>query len=225
MAFIYESFSIQKVWTKGPLTLRQYNGNMSSFIMKPQQACKALIWEDDPYKKMARRLANWGDICLFVWVFSLLLNIWGHITTVPPWSCDTLTKMLLHRKACHRHMTWHPTPSQYTDMGLSCRCAINWSGTSHRSTQLPIWISWGKTQPWNPSWPSTHTSQCSNYDIGPSFSKHLKSVFVAICWARKIEIVITSWNITVKHPKLDILNLGWFSSRKTKYWRVWYTSK
>ena len=88
MAFIYESFSIQKVWTKGPLTLRQNNGSMSSFFMKTQQACKTLIWEDDPYKKMARRLANLGNICLFVWVFSLLLNIWGHITTLKLWYFD-----------------------------------------------------------------------------------------------------------------------------------------
>ena len=39
-------------------------------------------------------------------------------------------------------MTWHPTPSHYTDTGPTCRCAIHWCGTSHWNTQLPILMSW-----------------------------------------------------------------------------------
>ena len=58
---------------------------------------------------------------------------------------------------------------------------------------------------------------------GPGFSKHLKSVFVVICWARKIEIVVYSWKITAKHLKFDTLNLDCFSVRRTKYLTVRYT--
>ena len=39
------------------------------------------------------------------------------------------------RMSCHRHRTWHPTPSQYTDTGPTCRCAIHWCRTSHWYTQ------------------------------------------------------------------------------------------
>ena len=62
-----------------------------------------------------------------------LLNIWGHITTVPTSSSGTLTNVLKHR-----HRTWHPIPSQYTDTGPTCHCAMHWCGTSHWNTQLPI---------------------------------------------------------------------------------------
>ena len=57
---------------------------------------------------------------------------------------------------CRRHRTRHPTSSQYTDTGLTCRCAIHWCGTSHWNTQLPILMSW--TRPGNPS-PIFHTHQ------------------------------------------------------------------
>ena len=43
---------------------------------------------------------------------------------------------------CRRHRTWHPTPSQYTDTGPTCRCAIHWCGTLHWKPQLPILMSW-----------------------------------------------------------------------------------
>ena len=43
---------------------------------------------------------------------------------------------------CRRHRTRHPTPSQYTDTGPTCRCAIHRCGTSHWNTQLPILMSW-----------------------------------------------------------------------------------
>ena len=44
---------------------------------------------------------------------------------------------------CRRHRTRHPTPSQYTDTGPTCRCAIQWCGTPHCNTQLPILMSGG----------------------------------------------------------------------------------
>ena len=55
---------------------------------------------------------------------------------------------------------WHPTPSQYTDTGSTCRCAINLCGTLHWNTQ-PISMSWVR-----PDWEilprsSTHTSERS----------------------------------------------------------------
>ena len=65
--------------------------------------------------------------------------------------------------------------------------------------------------------PKIHRNGILKWYPGPSFSKHHKSTFVVICWARKIETVITSWKITTNHSKFDILNLNRFSSRKTKH--------
>ena len=62
---------------------------------------------------------------------------------------------------CCRHRTWHPTPSQYTDTGPTCRCAIHWCGTSHLNTQLPLLLSWVWPDREILPWPSTHTSECS----------------------------------------------------------------
>ena len=67
----------------------------------------------------------WGFKVIFVGVLKLLLNIWGHIATVP--ACNSVTR--------------HPTPSYYTDTGPTCRCAIQWCDTSHWNTQLPISMS------------------------------------------------------------------------------------
>ena len=50
--------------------------------------------------------------------------------------------LLIRNMPCHRHRTWHPTLSQYTDTGPPCRCAFQ---TSHWNTQLPILMSWMKT--------------------------------------------------------------------------------
>ena len=50
---------------------------------------------------------------------------------------------------CRSHKTWHPTPSQYTDTGPTCRCGIHWCGMSHWNTQLAIFLSWVK-----PNWRS-----------------------------------------------------------------------
>ena len=58
---------------------------------------------------------------------------------------------------CRRHRTWHPTPSQYTDTGLTCCCAIHWCDTSQWNTQLPILISWVWPDREILPRPSTHT--------------------------------------------------------------------
>ena len=78
----------------------------------------------------------------------------------PPMWCHT-------GMSCHTHRTWHPTWSQYTDTGPTCRCAIHWirCGTSHWNTQLPILMSWVRPNreihPWVLPWPSTNTSERS----------------------------------------------------------------
>ena len=117
-------------------------------------------------------------VCLFFVCLGLtsLWNIWGHITAVPACSSGTLTNVLLHRNAMpqtqdmtphpvtvYRHMTWHPTPSQFTDTGPTCRCAIHWCGTSHWNTQLPILMSWVRPDREILPRPSTHTSKCSTW--------------------------------------------------------------
>ena len=59
---------------------------------------------------------------------------------------------------CSRHRTRHPTPSQYTDTGPTCRCTIHGCGTSHWNTQLPILMSWVRPDREILPRPSTHTS-------------------------------------------------------------------
>ena len=64
---------------------------------------------------------------------------------------------------CRRHRTQHPTPSQYTDTGPTCRCAIHRCGTSHWNTQLPIFMSWVRPDREILPRPSTHTSERSTW--------------------------------------------------------------
>ena len=94
-----------------------------------------------------------------------LWNIWGHITTVPTCSSGTLTNVLPHWNAMPQTQdtTPHPTPSQYTDTGPTCRCAIHWCGTSHWNTQLPILMSWVRPDREILPRPSTHTSERSTW--------------------------------------------------------------
>ena len=56
--------------------------------------------------------------------------------------CLVVAVVLWPGMTSRRHRTWHPTPSQYTDTGPTCRCAIHWCGTSHWNTQLPILMYW-----------------------------------------------------------------------------------
>ena len=62
-----------------------------------------------------------------------------------------------------RHRTWHTILVQYTDTGPTCRCAIHWCGTSHWNTQLPVLMSWVRTDREILPRPSTHTSECSTW--------------------------------------------------------------
>ena len=58
----------------------------------------------------------------------------------------------------HRHRTWHPTLSQFTDTGPIYYCAIHWCELSHCNTQLTIlmslvWLDWDILP-----WPYTHAA-------------------------------------------------------------------
>ena len=87
---------------------------------------------------------NVSMFVLFVLGLTSLWNIWGHIATLPACISDTLTNVLTHSYSqhtgmpCRRHRTWHPTPSQGTETGPTCRFAIHWCGTLHWNKQLPI---------------------------------------------------------------------------------------
>ena len=75
---------------------------------------------------------------------------------------------------CRRHRTWHPNPSQYTDTGTTCRCAIHWCGTSHWKPQQPILMSWVRYDQEIIPPPSTRTSErstlwCLFILLNPSF--------------------------------------------------------
>ena len=76
---------------------------------------------------------------------------------LPACSSDILNNVL---PRC-RHGTWHPTLSQYTDTGPTCRCAIHWCAMSHWNTQLPILIPWVRPDREILLRLSTHTSECS----------------------------------------------------------------
>ena len=69
---------------------------------------------------------------------------------------------------CQSHRTWHPTPSQYTDTGPTCRCATHWCGTSHWNTKLPILMSCVRPNREILPQPSTHTSEHSTLCYGGS---------------------------------------------------------
>ena len=60
--------------------------------------------------------------------------------------------------SCRGQKTWHPIPSQYTDTGSTCRCAIHLCGTSHWNTQLSNFYVLGQTRSENPS-PTFHIHQ------------------------------------------------------------------
>ena len=64
--------------------------------------------------------------------------------------------------SCHRHRTWHPTPSHYTDTGPTCRCAIHWCVTPHWNKQLPILMTWVWTNRDTFPQSSTHKANARN---------------------------------------------------------------
>ena len=102
-------------------------------------------------------------VCLFVWVThrfetSEVISRRCLLVAVVLWPMCCHTEM-----PCRRHRTRHPTPSQYTDTGPTCRCAIHWCGTSHWNTQLPILMSWVRPDREILPRPSTHTSERSTW--------------------------------------------------------------
>ena len=81
---------------------------------------------------------------------------------------------------CRRHRTRHPTPSQYTDTGPTCHCAIHCC-----NTQLPILMSWVRPSPDRKilPWLSTQTSERSTlwYWYGGSQSEARYDLTLMLC--------------------------------------------
>ena len=95
---------------------------------------------------------------LHLYGFTSLLNIWGHITTVPACSSGTLTNVLLHRNATPQtqDMTHHPVIVYRHGADLSLCYPLMWNVTlKYTATHLNVL---GQTRPGNPS-PTFHTHQ------------------------------------------------------------------
>ena len=98
------------------------------------------------------------DARLFVCSSLTLLNIWGHIATVPACSSGTLTNVLPHRNAMPqtKDMTPHPVTVYRHRANLSLCYSLMWNVTlEYTATHFNIL---GKTRPENPS-PTFHTHQ------------------------------------------------------------------
>ena len=96
--------------------------------------------------------------CLFVWVLTSLLNMWGHITTVPACSSGTLTNVLPHRNAMPQtqDMTTHPVTVYRHGADLSlCYPLVRNGILEYTATHFNVL---GETRPGNPS-PTFHTHQ------------------------------------------------------------------
>ena len=75
--------------------------------------------------KMTEIAANQITVILFVCLgLTSLLKISCHIATVPVCSSGSLTNVLPHRNDMPHTQDMTPHPSQYTDTGPTCRCAI-----------------------------------------------------------------------------------------------------
>ena len=98
--------------------------------------------------------------CLFVCLgLTSILNIWGHITTVPACSSGTLTNVLpQHRNAMPQtqDMTPHPVTVYRHGGDLSLCYPLMWNVTlEYTATHFNVF---GETRPGNPS-PTFHTHQ------------------------------------------------------------------
>ena len=87
-----------------------------------------------------------------------LLNIWGHITTVPACSSGTLTNVLPHMKTMlqTQDTTLHPITVHRHWANISLCYPLMWN-----VTQLPILMSWVRPHQEILPRPSTHTSKRS----------------------------------------------------------------
>ena len=98
-------------------------------------------------------------LCLFVCLgLTSLWNIWGHITTVPACSSDTLTNVLPHRNAMPQTQdtTSHPVTVYRHGADLSLCYPLMWNVTlEYTATHFNVL---GETRPGNPS-PTFHTHQ------------------------------------------------------------------
>ena len=103
-----------------------------------------------------RRSQIWRQIlCLCL---TALLNIWGHITTVPACSSDTLTNVLPHRNVIPQtqYMTPHPVTVYRHGTDLSIFYQLMWNVTLECTT-THFNVS-GQTRSLNPS-PTFHTQR------------------------------------------------------------------
>ena len=91
-----------------------------------------------------------------------LFNIWGHVATVPACSSGTLTNVLPHRNAMLQTQDMTPHSVIVYRQGWPVAVlSIEWCGTSHWNTQLPILMSWVRPDREVLSRPSTLTSERS----------------------------------------------------------------
>ena len=96
--------------------------------------------------------------CLFVWGLTSLLNIRGHITTVPACSSDTLTNVLPHRDVIPQTQdtTPHPVTVYRHGADLSVYYPLTWNVTlEYTATHFNVL---GQTRLGNSS-PTFHTHQ------------------------------------------------------------------
>ena len=106
-----------------------------------------------------------------------LLNIWGHITTVPACSSDTLTKVLPHRNAMlqTQDMTPHPVTVYRHGADLSLcyplMCNVKLEYTATHFNVL------GETQPGNPS---------------PTFHAHKRTLNLMLLWWLTVQSSVES---------------------------------
>ena len=169
-----------------------------------------------------------------VWLFDCLgltslLNTRGHFTTTPTCCSGTLTK-----QECHA--AWHPTPSQYTDTGPTCRCAIHWCGTLHWYTQLTIFMSWVRPDREIVHRPSTHApANVRLYDagmvvisqkLGRKCTVHAES-WIATEWFDHFVmmsfLLILHMTLYQRRNLVDIKSLRFFKRTSNAQWVHWWS--
>ena len=139
-------FLLQKKYFKKP--------RMSNFIF-PQKRYNCISFDFDSFHEMTQM----NKQCLFVCLgLTSLLNIWGHIATVPACSSGTLTNVLPHRNAMAQteDMTPQPVTAYRHGADLSLCYPLMWNVTlEYITTHFNVF---GQTRPENP-YPKFHTHQ------------------------------------------------------------------